>query len=352
MGTVIHFIKARHGDAFVVETLKEEGEQEIVVIDGGVSDTFQKSLKELIKGYSKIDLLILTHTDEDHIGGLISFFKSNLYSKTTIQEYWANCKYSILFGQGSQISFNQAKTFKKFLIKKEAENSETKWDRDIVFTGELWKRNCIEFVVLSPQVEQLEKFYEKWSAFEEQDRSQLSNEYIDQLKKGSIEYLAQQSFNPDSTVEADFANASSIAFIMKCEDISILFLGDARPEVIVDSLEKLGYDQSNNRLNVDYVKISHHGSKNNTSPELLNYINCNNYIISTNGGTARSKHPDRETIARILCRNSKDDNPTNLYFNYKLSDIEAKAGVFLTDSECKEYNCVIYDDVTRIPYEK
>ena len=36
-------------------------------------------------------------------------------------------------------------------------------------------------------------------------------------------------------------------------------------------------------LKIDYVKVSHHGSKANTNDELLSLLDCNNFIISANG---------------------------------------------------------------------
>ena len=77
----------------------------------------------------------------------------------------------------------------------------------------------------------------------------------------------------------------------------MLFLGDAHNKTIVEHLVDLGYS-SEFKLNVDIMKVSHHGSKHNTSSQLLSMINAKKYIISTNG--SRHSLPDKETIARIL----------------------------------------------------
>lgn len=350
MTATIHFLKASHGDAFIIEIKDQNNNPTIIVIDGGLPDTFRRYIKPIIKNYTKIDLLVLTHTDDDHIKGLVSFFESDLYKNIDIQEYWANCRYSVLLKSGNQVTLSSAKDFDKFLLQKEGENAEEKWNKDIIFTGSSSKLNNIEFLILSPGQEQLSLFYDKWRVEEKlSERTQAASAVVSQLKRGSIEDLAKNNFCPTRNIVDDYVNSSSIAFVMKHEDFSILFLGDARPEIIIESLQQLGYNTINNRLKVDYVKISHHGSKNNTSPELLSFLDCNHFIISTNGGSGRSKHPDREVLAWILCRNNREDNPTHLYFNYKLSEIERKAGRFLTEDECEKFNCIIHDDVIKIP---
>jgi len=352
METIIHFLKASHGDSFIIEDRVQDNNPTIIIIDGGLPDTYRRYINPIIRNFSRIDLVVLTHTDDDHIKGLTSFFQSELYSKIDVKEYWANCRYSIKLNVGSQVSLAAAKDFDNFLLKKEKDEAINKWNKDIIFTGEPYFINDMEFLILSPHKKQINLFYDKWRIKEGSHTVLASNMVENQLQKGSIEYLGGVSFSPTKSIIDDFVNASSIAFLMKCKNLSILFFGDARPEILVMSLKQLGYNSTVNRMTVDYVKISHHGSKNNTSPELLSYIECNHFIISTNGGIGQSKHPDRETIAWILCREKREEETTYLYFNYKLFDIESKAGKFLTSDECEKYNCIVYENVERIPYEK
>jgi hypothetical protein len=88
-----------------------------------------------------------------------------------------------------------------------------------------------------------------------------------------------------------------------------LLLGDAHPSTVVESLEALGYT-AQNPLQIDYVKVSHHGSKANTNDDLLTLIDCNNFIISANGN--HHGLPNKKTLARII----KYFPNANLMFNY------------------------------------
>ena len=44
-----------------------------IIIDSGYAQTYHRTLKNEIKLLNKIDLFIITHTDDDHIGGKKSF---------------------------------------------------------------------------------------------------------------------------------------------------------------------------------------------------------------------------------------------------------------------------------------
>lgn len=352
MSLKINFLKADHGDAFIVEIKNKDNTDSVILIDGGLPNTFRRYIKPIIQNLETIDLVILTHTDDDHIKGLVSFFESNLFLKIEVKEYWANCHYSILLKSGNQVSFTSANKFDKALSTKEDDKAKNKWIEKLIFDGTQKVIGKTNFTILSPQQEQIDLFYSQWKKEEKiEETNQISLTRCDQIQRGTITDLGKNNFSPSNSINQDYVNASSIAFIMQWYDFKVLFMGDARPEVVVDSLYKLGYNASN-KLKVNYMKVSHHGSINNTSPELLSLIECNHFVISTNGGSGRSRHPDREVIAWILCRKNKGEETTHLYFNYKLSDIEAKAGMFLTKDECIEFNCDIHENVNEIIYEK
>jgi hypothetical protein len=106
--------------------------------------------------------------------------------------------------------------------------------------------------------------------------------------------------------------------------------------VIIESL-KLLYTRDEFPLYFDAIKVSHHGSALNTSPELLELIDSEKFLISTNGKSFG--HPDTETIARIVTR--KAAYRRTLYFNYPLQIVSQ-----INDQKLKEkynYQCVVSD---------
>nr|WP_228725629.1 MBL fold metallo-hydrolase [Klebsiella quasipneumoniae] len=66
---------AQNGDAFLLSTGRTN-----ILIDGGYASTFysyiQKDLEELAAKNACLNLVIITHIDADHIGGIICLLAS------------------------------------------------------------------------------------------------------------------------------------------------------------------------------------------------------------------------------------------------------------------------------------
>lgn len=92
------------------------------------------------------------------------------------------------------------------------------------------------------------------------------------------------------------------------------------------------------------MTISHHGSQHNISNELLDIIECNNFLISTNGGLGRARHPQRETIANILCHPERDySKAVNFFFNYSLNEIQRYGNQLFNEELDKDLNYIIHE---------
>src|SRR5207253_8361288 len=65
-------------------------------------------------------------------------------------------------------------------------------------------------------------------------------------------------------------------------------------------------------MTFDAIKVSHHGSLRNTSPELLQLVDAPTYMVSSDG-TGHS-HPDFEVLAAIVDRPAADSR--SIYLNY------------------------------------
>lgn len=322
----IKFLKAGNGDSIWISFLENDIPRNILV-DGGTSTTYTykdkkdgkikdgdlKKLIDCIKHRGeKLDLVILTHIDDDHIDGFLKWFSKDETAIQNIKEVW----------------FNSGKTIKKFLIDTESEVEPLKFKEETTFTSviqgvdfenyirdkEIWNErvikqgdiidwNAISFQMLSPGKEKLEQLLKEWK--KKVPESLLDTSRKDDYKKTLKKLVQEDVFEEDK----DAYNGSSIAFILKNDGKNYLLLGDSHPSEIVIALKNLGYNKDN-KLNVELFKLSHHGSQKNTSTELLNLIETNNYVVSTNGEL--HNHPDKTTIARIV----RDNPNAKIYFNY------------------------------------
>ena len=222
-------------------------------------------------------------------------------SGTLINRYFKSTKASedkniLSLVYNPNTSIKQGIAFEKYILDNELTHCLIKNDTSVKnsLTG-------VNFTILSPRNKELERLLTKWEESPYNPNTSASDKDYDK----SFEELLKNDFKEDDAIH----NGSSIAFILELEDKKMMFLGDAHPSVIVDSLKILGYSKEN-KLKIDLMKVSHHASKGNTSDELLDMIECNKFIISTDG----SKHglPNKETIARIV---DKQEN-CKIYFNY------------------------------------
>ena len=106
-----------------------------------------------------------------------------------------------------------------------------------------------------------------------------------------IDALADFPFTEDDTKP----NGSSISFLLEFGGKAMLLGADAHPTVLVDAVRSLTGGAG---LNVDLLKVPHHGSMSNTSKALLEAVNCKAAIFSSNG--AYYQHPDKEAVARVI----------------------------------------------------
>jgi hypothetical protein len=130
--------------------------------------------------------------------------------------------------------------------------------------------------------------------------------------KMNVEALAAKAFVGDVSV----VNAASIAFLAEYNGKALLVGGDAHDSVLSESIRMLLKRRNLKRLPLDAFVIPRGGSSRNVGRELLQLLDCDRYMVSTDG--TRYQHPDRETIARIIVYGrATPDRPLTLIFNYR-----------------------------------
>jgi hypothetical protein len=171
--------------------------------------------------------------------------------------------------------------------------------------------------LLSPGAEQLKRLGREWrqALLElEPGKAMLGRRRppppVTDFAKFDLEALARKPVTKDTSV----ANGSSIALLAEFDEHAILLTGDAHAEVLAKSITALqrARGRENEKLRLDALKLSHHGSANATTVQLLALLDCPRYLVSSNGNIFY--HPDREAIARVILHGGK--RPM-LCFNYR-----------------------------------
>ncbi|MFI3260521.1 MAG: DNA internalization-related competence protein ComEC/Rec2 [bacterium] len=127
--------------------------------------------------------------------------------------------------------------------------------------------------------------------FLELDIINLGIELTDEI---SYEYF--NTFNLNDIGSIDENNASLI-FYLKLYNYSFLFPGDAGTVIIESILDR--YD-----LSCDFYKVSHHGSKNNTSERIIESI-LPSYAFISAGRSNIYNHPNQEVLDILSSYNIK-----------------------------------------------
>lgn len=326
----IKFLKAQNGDSFLISFKDDMGNPRNILIDGGTDATFHDGgnnlygeLKleiDLIRARNEyIDLLILTHIDNDHICGVLKWFEMDKKAPELIKNIWFNSgkliaeylrepenpdlSIGLKIFKTTETGVNEAIEFENYLIKMKI------WERKIILKNQNINDFGVQIKILSPDNNQLRKLlkeYKKvtgdtlYTTGKEKDWDIHLNSFIEEESKPAYK------FKEDSSPK----NGSSITFIITIQNLRFLFLGDSHPSGIANSLRECRYSEEN-PLEVEIIKISHHGSKSNTNNELLKLIKTNNYLISTD--SSGNNHPNKRTLARIV-----HNNPNAIFhFNYK-----------------------------------
>ena len=339
----IHFLPVKYGDSFVVECDKA-GQHGIVVVDGG--PTGCGSVLEGKVGETGIpDLLVLTHYDDDHIGGLTQYINSCMMKGVfPAKEVWANCAGYVEVEDVMTKSALQGAKLSK-LLNTLAKTGEMAW-RDDIEEGIVQEYPFGSVEVVSPTAEVRGMVIEKQEEAGAKAKLKAKRIDVDELAIPLEELAKDTPKAPNLKTASELANAASIAFILRCDGLSVLMLGDCYPHNVEAYLRAKGYSEEN-PLEVDFVKVSHHGSKHNTSNELLDIIRCNHFIISTNG--EKFSHPDRTAIAHILCHAGRNrDEKVHLYFNCGLDEIERNGRPFINEGERETWNFEIHDNTTEL----
>lgn len=349
---------AKNGDAFLVDVGGT-----YILIDGGFASTYQDfiatDLAQLAKAGSRLDLVVCTHIDADHIGGLLEFFSLNGASAKRgieVDAVWHNSLRSLPASTAEpdglhdrmvleairRRGFQGDATSSPNPISARQGSSLAKLLRQFGYT---WNAgdgsSCISeggipvslshnvsVQVIGPKAARLEELRDLWLREVRKlgyKGSSQPSDLIDDAYEMWCATAPPPSVHQATPIAANsrlrladiykpdvsIPNGSSIALIILTGKTRLLFLGDAWAEDVVDSLKALQLTAT--PIIFDAIKVSHHGSLHNTSVELLSIADSPCFLISSDG--SRHEHPDFEVMAEIVDRPASFKR--HLFFNYE-----------------------------------
>lgn len=268
----ISMIRSGKGDCIHLRFVGDSGKAHNIIIDSGPTATagaFRSLISSICSVGESLDMLIITHYDDDHIGGILKTGDPG-FNKIAFNAYIGEPELPELSARQNQRLFHilpSAKVCSPLLA------------------GDILELDGGRIVVYAPTEKMLSAAKKK---MKEADANLAGisdwNQSLDELMIS--EY---------SAVDTSVSNQASIVFTFELGNKRFLFCGDAWPENIPGG-------------HYDMVKLPHHGSIRNISEEWLLKLETDSFLICADG----TKHPNKQTIAKLIRRFGR----ITIYSNY------------------------------------
>jgi beta-lactamase superfamily II metal-dependent hydrolase len=316
----LHVVQADYGDCLLLQ-YGVEGSAKYILIDGGPDGVFaghlRYKLQEISAQHGRLDLVVLTHVDEDHVVGLVDMLSAIAQARNRgepllieVSELWYNTFRPIESGANGTNDLVAA--FSTYLNSAFAGGEMQSAAYSITQGEDLWKAahilnlplntdfanrvvapenaqqpvdfDGLKLWVIAPPQANLKRYKRDWDKWYNKHKN--------------------DPFSPAAASEADeiddsVSNLSSIMFLAEVPGRRILFTGDGRCGDVMDGLKQVGLSDAHGRLHVDVLKVPHHGSLRNNSRKFFEKITARHYVIPA-GEHGKDGNPDLKTLVWIV----------------------------------------------------
>lgn len=318
-------LNADHGDCLLLHYELEDTKR-LWLIDGGPTATYARTLRPRLKELEKergndelfINLLVVTHIDDDHIDGITKL--TGALTATTQKQETPNVRFGQVWFNGFVATFGSAgaqgarvaqlasadlgavlgdhEEFEKeeataFLqgvadgdkLMENLKNRAIAVTPNVLFSTSANAKAVAprEFddvfganvTVITPTAARLDALKTKWAKETKLDiGAGLAN-----LARGGI--------------DRSVANLSSIVMLVEIGGKTVLLTGDGLAKHILESWEAMGKGETP----IDIMKVPHHGAEGNNSVALFKMFPAAHYVFCANG---KHDNPDMSTLKMLF----------------------------------------------------
>ena len=287
----IHFIDVGYGDATLIETSNGH----FGLIDAGYSDDNHKygnsAMKYLSKlnGFNRLDFIILTHSDGDHVGGMSGL--RNDAGKNVLAgviDKYADINTKYYFRRYQYNASDIAKYSDDGIEYTTGVTAKYHFCRSIISMDYFGNRENMIDITDNPTTINLgDKFTIKLISLQDSVVNNLTDELICVYNEGGstkkVELNPQTCTSKGGTIYAKSENDNSIGALIKYNErnTKILLTGDmgfSDETRVVDGGELKFSENDTNKI--DVYKMGHHGNTSSSSEKLIDAIEPKYSIIS------------------------------------------------------------------------
>jgi glyoxylase-like metal-dependent hydrolase (beta-lactamase superfamily II) len=310
----IQFLNAREGDAIWVRW----GDGHQLLVDMGTAGTgraLADRIRALPQDKRAFDLLVVTHVDADHIGGVLTCVvdPTEPIPGLTFADVWFNGWEHLHGGvpaeeepalepmggvQGEKLtSWLRDHAWNEAFDRAAVVRTDTGLPRRELPSG-------LSITVVTPVQQRLTDLIDTWR-----------EDVAEALDKGAdldvspglesmgpstppiLESLIDLEVLTDETSPKDpsKANAASISLLLEADGQRVLLTGDTIASELINGLALLG---GGGAVPLDLIKLPHHGSRQNISRALVEAVDCPLWVFSSDG--TKFRHPDAVAVGRVV----------------------------------------------------
>ena len=315
-------LEAKYGDALLLH-YGDDTDPRLIVIDGGPASVYGDALRPRLDqiqqkrggGQLEIRMLMVSHIDLDHINGVLKLTQALRRDQEStppkplpfdILTLWHNSFDDLVGSAGATALVDSGGAAAAFgevgaIIAGVAEGRRLRQDADALAINmnsgfddliqfdaaakPLRIGGKLVFTVVGPRKKELDKLKEEWK--------KKIGPILDKEKQ-------KEAAIAEAKKDTSINNLSSIVVLAEFGDgaskKSILLTGDALGNYVVDSLKDAG-KLTNGTIEVDVLKLPHHGSARNCTKELFQGVRAKHYVVSANG---QNDNPDNETFDNLF----------------------------------------------------
>ena len=359
---IFEALRAKFGDSLLLHYGTKQ-KPRLAVVDGGPPGVYNDALKPRLEAIRKerklddrtpldIDLMMVSHIDADHIAGVLDLVRKMKDLRDSkkpvpwkIERFWHNSFDDIL--GNDDVSVASAASVMSpaslggvlgpdgsLILASVGEGRELRklldalgLDGNPPFKGlvRAAKKKItlgnLKLTVIAPSDKNLTALQKDW------------DKKVKELLKKEKDKEARAEIA--SYVDRSVYNLSSIVVLAEAHGKRLLLTGDGRGDHTIEGLEEAGLFDEDGRIEVDLLKMPHHGSERNIDIDYLERIRARHYVISADG---KFDNPDIGTLEMISKARPDDDFTVHLTYptdEFNVPEIGKKVAAFLAKEKKK-----------------
>ncbi len=346
--------RARKGDCLVLHYGSPD-DPGLALIDGGPANVYQPHLKPRLAEIRKmrgldpdtplpVDMLMVSHIDDDHIRGVLELTKELVEAKQAqeplpikIKGVWHNTFDDIIGNNPKELLASVTSSFGAASLSGDVDVEGLNPDAAKVLASvdqgfRLRDDSKVLGLRINPQLKgQLVLAKAKAKSVDMGKGLSLTvvgpmADEVTALQKAHDDFLKKKKTKKSEASLAAFTdtsvpNLSSLVVLAEVGNKRILFTGDARGDKVLEGLELVGLlkKDGKSKIKVDVLKCPHHGSDRNIDPIFFRRIPADHYIFSGNG---QHGNPERATLQMLL--DERGDEKFTIHLTYPIPDIDVE----------------------------